>query len=194
MLLKIREFLNKDSIECGDALNVGIVPYNDAITNFKELNVVYRDIGEDIPEMDLCLVDNSIPKDILEKIQEKTDILISLGSCITFSPDLVIPGVNVSDEFLNIVLKALVEDDLEYLKPLLAMTRENDFRTKTIMVIAANELCVGCSGCAFICPQEAIKMERTRPSIDFSLCVHCGCCFATCPKSWNLPEEVEAWC
>lgn len=194
MLLKIGEFLNKNSIGTPNGLDVGIVPFNEVITNFNKLNIVFDDADKPVPKMDICFVDNTIPKDIIENIREKTEILVSLGSCISFKADLILPGISVSDDFLNNVVTAFIEDDLEYLKPLLAMSEENDFRTKTIAVTLDNELCVGCSGCAFICPNEAIEMKNTRPVMDFDSCVHCGCCFVICPKSWNLNEEVEAWC
>ena len=193
MLSKIKEFLDKDSNSIKDCLDVGIVPYNNLIDNFEQLNIVYKDLNEDIPKMDLCFVNNTIPKETIEKINENTDILISLGSCINFKPDLVIPGPMVSDEFLNKVIQALIDDNIEYLKPLLVMTKENDFRRKTILITVKNELCTGCSGCAFICPALAIEMKNTRPNLDLKKCIHCGSCFVICPKSWNLHEEVEAW-
>ena len=137
MLSKIKEFLDKDSNYIKDCLDVGIVPYNNLIDNFEQLNIVYKD--------------------------------------------------------LNNVIQALIADNIEYLKPLLVMTKENDFRRKTILITVKNELCTGCSGCAFICPALAIEMKNTRPNLDLKKCIHCGSCFVICPKSWNLHEEVEAW-
>lgn len=195
MLSKISEFLNKDlNGSSENVLKVGCVPYRNILSNFSEFDIVYNDINMDIPKMDICFVDNTISKDLILDISENTDILISLGSCITFKPDITVPGVSVSDEFLNAIAVALIDDNLEYLKPLIVMSKENDFRTKTILITVNNELCTGCSGCAFICPQEAIEMHNTRPEIEFSMCVHCGCCFVICPKAWILHEEVEAWC
>ena len=45
--------------------------------------------------------------------------------------------------------------------------------------------CCGCSACAQICPQKAIKMEYDEegflyPKIDESKCINCRLCKQTC--------------
>jgi formate hydrogenlyase subunit 6/NADH:ubiquinone oxidoreductase subunit I len=55
--------------------------------------------------------------------------------------------------------------------------------------------CRGCSLCANICPNKAIRMVETvngrRPEIDLSKCCFCGLCEDVCPsKALRLTEEL----
>lgn len=187
MLSKIKKYLNKEDNSSSKKLNIGILS-NNKINDFKEVNIVYTSVDDNVPQMDVCFLDHIIPQDILDKIQEKTDLMVSLGFSLNFKADITLPGISFKDEFLNKVIKALVDDNLDYFKPLI-----NIKQGKTISITLDNKLCTGCSGCAFICPIEAIIMENMRPKLDVNKCVTCGSCFMICPKTWDLSEEVKAW-
>lgn len=52
--------------------------------------------------------------------------------------------------------------------------------------LASQEMCTGCSACAFVCAKNAITMTPNSvgvilPSIDNSKCVNCGRCQSVCP-------------
>lgn len=54
------------------------------------------------------------------------------------------------------------------------------------MLKCSKEDCTGCGGCAFVCPKQAIKMEKTKdgfiyPKIEKELCIGCGGCNKVCP-------------
>ena len=54
------------------------------------------------------------------------------------------------------------------------------------MLKCSKEDCTGCGGCAFVCPKQAIKMEKTKdgfiyPKIEKELCIGCGVCNKVCP-------------
>ncbi len=59
--------------------------------------------------------------------------------------------------------------------------------------------CCGCGMCAFICPQNAIKMEQDvegffRPAIDSKLCINCGKCIHNCAyKSFAPASKVGSF-
>lgn len=195
MLKNIKEFLNKTNESFSKSvLKAGIISNNNSLADFKDFEVIYDGSTQEIPKMDICFVDCNIDSEKLAQVRPNADIVIAIGSINSIDVDLVIPGREISDEFLKVIAQAFIDDNIDYLKPLLQMTQNNDFRTKTVLLTVTNELCVGCGGCAFICPEEIIQMKNTRPIIDFKNCIHCGSCFLICPKSWNLSEEVEAWC
>jgi pyruvate formate lyase activating enzyme len=41
--------------------------------------------------------------------------------------------------------------------------------------------CIGCGGCADICPEKAISIENDRPVRDPIMCASCGSCADQCP-------------
>ena len=54
------------------------------------------------------------------------------------------------------------------------------------MLKCSKEDCTGCGACAFVCPKQAIKMEKTMdgfiyPKIEKELCIGCGVCNKVCP-------------
>ncbi len=63
------------------------------------------------------------------------------------------------------------------------------------------EKCIGCSLCANICPNKAIKMMETangkKPEIDLSKCCFCGLCEDICPTgalklTMELPKSIHS--
>lgn len=77
-------------------------------------------------------------------------------------------------------------------------------------VLADHAHCTGCGACASGCPRDAISMERDKegfsyPSVDLTLCVHCGHCTAICPilrerepkpqpavfATWNRDDNIR---
>jgi Fe-S-cluster-containing hydrogenase component 2 len=42
--------------------------------------------------------------------------------------------------------------------------------------------CTGCSTCAGICPQHAIRVLNNLAVVDRNLCVECGRCVSACPS------------
>ena len=62
------------------------------------------------------------------------------------------------------------------------------------------EKCRGCSLCANICPNKAIRMVETangkKPEIDLSKCCFCGLCEDICPSNAltltkDLPKSIH---
>jgi NAD-dependent dihydropyrimidine dehydrogenase PreA subunit len=41
--------------------------------------------------------------------------------------------------------------------------------------------CVGCTGCAVVCPTQAILVHWPRPLLAGDRCVRCGSCELVCP-------------
>lgn len=56
--------------------------------------------------------------------------------------------------------------------------------------------CIGCGVCAWICPDNAIKMvevkdtEVTNPQIDYGKCCYCGLCTEYCPRNALIQTPV----
>ena len=53
-------------------------------------------------------------------------------------------------------------------------------------MLADKDVCIGCSACASVCPNEAITMHYNSehflfPEIDTKKCIHCGLCSDICP-------------
>ena len=59
-----------------------------------------------------------------------------------------------------------------------------------------HNLCINCGLCKFVCPQNAITMERNKygeinPVIDKSKCTNCKLCSVSCPSTYKkLKEEA----
>ena len=52
--------------------------------------------------------------------------------------------------------------------------------------IKLNRDCMGCHGCANICPKNCISMEIDKegflyPKVDYELCINCNQCIEACP-------------
>lgn len=71
------------------------------------------------------------------------------------------------------------------------------------MEICSLDKCTGCGACAYICPNQCIKMEEDSlgviyPAIDKGLCVGCNKCKTVCPSlndaGFNQPKvSYAAW-
>jgi len=54
------------------------------------------------------------------------------------------------------------------------------------MIVLLNDVCIGCSLCARVCPAAAMKMfnaepKKLRPVISYERCIFCGYCVDICP-------------
>jgi Fe-S-cluster-containing hydrogenase component 2 len=47
------------------------------------------------------------------------------------------------------------------------------------MVVTSD--CIGCGGCADVCPHDAITLKNYGASIDQTKCEDCGWCADQCP-------------
>lgn len=62
--------------------------------------------------------------------------------------------------------------------------------------IADWRLCLGCGGCAYICPEGSIRLvefidEGIRPVVDASRCGSCTACLDVCPAYENDHTEIN---
>ncbi|MCD8291170.1 MAG: polysaccharide pyruvyl transferase family protein, partial [Prevotella sp.] len=70
---------------------------------------------------------------------------------------------------------------------------------KTMLALEGAK-CTGCSSCANVCPQNAIRITTDDrgfivPEIDTNICVNCGLCHKTCPKlNLEFPYPVQSTC
>jgi len=60
--------------------------------------------------------------------------------------------------------------------------------------VAQWRLCTGCGACAYICPQQNIKLidvieEGIRPISDPNKCNHCGTCLTICP-GYEIGKDI----
>lgn len=67
---------------------------------------------------------------------------------------------------------------------------------RTVTEIAAWRLCLGCGGCAYICPEKSIRLvefidEGIRPVVDASRCGSCTACLDVCPAYENDHTEIN---
>ena len=51
--------------------------------------------------------------------------------------------------------------------------------------------CFGFGDCAFVCPQDVIRMIDGLPQVDLDECIGCGKCAAACPRGIISMEEVD---
>ncbi len=63
---------------------------------------------------------------------------------------------------------------------------------------ACKNACIGCMKCVKTCPHEAITVTNNLAKIDYTKCVRCGACAASCPTGClkqvffpDLSEEYE---
>ena len=106
--------------------------------------------------------------------------------------DLALPGCPVAPEMIAKAVVALVEGDMDYLKPAMAIAEVNegcgcDLLKKTIR----NGLCSGCGACALACPTRSINMVEGRPISNTDRCIKCGSCYATCPRHWLPVNQIK---
>ncbi len=75
------------------------------------------------------------------------------------------------------------------------------FKTSAIVRVA-EETCVGCKACYYVCPSDAIAMVERRADVDESRCVGCFKCVEAClpygavsimrdpnPRTFRIPKE-----
>ncbi len=78
--------------------------------------------------------------------------------------------------------------------PCLARRSEEGFRGR---VVVDTEKCVGCAGCADVCPARCIRVTDVSPALRvirryLERCVHCGRCEAACAyDSVHLTGDFE---
>ena len=117
--------------------------------------------------------------------------LDSLLKIVGISNERILSGLEDIDRVLNYkidfdkVNQNLNEYRNESKKWLLNSITWQEEKTKHIN-ITSKEDCCGCSSCANICPNSAIKMEKDvegflYPNIDKEKCIDCGICKKSCP-------------
>ncbi|MFA5247750.1 MAG: 4Fe-4S dicluster-binding protein [Patescibacteria group bacterium] len=57
------------------------------------------------------------------------------------------------------------------------------------------DVCIGCSRCALVCPENCVKMKanaegKNKPQTDYDFCKGCGLCAAECPVKC-IKMEIE---
>jgi len=78
--------------------------------------------------------------------------------------------------------------------PLAPMEAPEGFRGRVTLDVSK---CIGCGGCAEVCPTRLIKISDPSPEkriLEFELerCVHCGRCEEVCPEgAITLSREFE---
>ncbi|HPU37235.1 MAG TPA: coenzyme F420 hydrogenase subunit gamma [Methanothermobacter sp.] len=169
-------------------------------------------------EGSVCLQDEHSLKE-LKEVREKAKLVCAFGSCAatgcftryarggqqaqpaheSFVPissiidvDLALPGCPPSPEIIAKAVVALLNDDMDYLKPMLDLAGYNeacgcDLQTK----IVNQGLCIGCGTCAMACQTRALEMINGRPQLNNDRCIKCGICYIQCPRSWWPEEQIR---
>ena len=97
---------------------------------------------------------------------------------------------------VNAILEKKVRSSYEWLQQALGIDVQS-IRKNTVAVIADSNKCTGCSGCAVICPENAVTMTKNSqgfliPEINGGKCTLCGKCLDKCvsenPVYKNDPE------
>ena len=54
-----------------------------------------------------------------------------------------------------------------------------------------SEACTSCGTCRDVCPEDCVKVNQDRYSIDYDYCKGCGLCAYECPADaiQMIPEE-----
>ena len=165
----------------------------------------------------VCLDDHHT-MEIVKEVREKGKILVALGACSavggitrfckggqmpkpvqsSFSAltevvkcDLAIPGCPPSPELIVNVITAVLNGNMEYLRPFAkyAESKRGACGCDLIINVINKSLCMGCGVCAASCPTRAIKMIEGRPLVSSELCIKCGVCSFQCPRI-ELPKGV----
>jgi len=78
--------------------------------------------------------------------------------------------------------------------PLVPMEAPEGFRGRVVLEVSK---CIGCGGCAEVCPTRLIRVSDPSPEkrvleFDLERCVHCGRCEEVCPEgAIRLSQEFE---
>ena len=51
-------------------------------------------------------------------------------------------------------------------------------------------ICLSCSGCVSVCPQDALNMVSLKANINDEKCIKCGICLKTCPVGAIEESEI----
>lgn len=165
-------------------------------------------------EGSVCLQDEHSVHELLEA-RQKSSLICAFGSCAmngcftlyarggqqaqpkheSFLPisdlvkvDLALPGCPVSPEMIAKSVVALIQGDMDYLKPALDIAGNNCACGCDLLTGVMNKsLCTGCGTCSMACQTRAVEMIQGRPHINTDRCIKCGSCSVSCPRTW-LPE------
>ena len=50
-----------------------------------------------------------------------------------------------------------------------------------VKLTANKDICVGCSKCSAVCPEQAITMQEKKATLASDICIGCGECLTVCP-------------
>ena len=69
-------------------------------------------------------------------------------------------------------------------------------RISSVRQVVASRLCLGCGACAYVCPEQKIRLvdfveEGVRPVIETDHCAHCTDCLQVCPGFENDHTEIN---
>ncbi|MDR0752755.1 MAG: 4Fe-4S binding protein [Mycoplasmataceae bacterium] len=53
------------------------------------------------------------------------------------------------------------------------------------------KICIGCGGCASVCPKNAISLKKGKSVIDLKKCIGCGNCTNVCPTEAIELGEIK---
>lgn len=169
-------------------------------------------------EGSVCLQDEHSMKE-LKELREKAKLVCAFGSCAmtgcftrfarggqqaqpqheSFLPigevidiDCAIPGCPCSPEIIAKTVVALINEDMDYLAPMLMLADKTegcgcDLQNEVINV----GLCTACGTCAMACQTRAITMNAGRPEVNKDRCIKCGICSAQCPRTWFPEEQIK---
>lgn len=59
------------------------------------------------------------------------------------------------------------------------------------MISINQDLCVGCGGCARVCPTAVIKMKEKKAKPVHKLCMNCGHCQGLCPTNAIIFKDFQ---
>ncbi|MGB4362712.1 MAG: coenzyme F420 hydrogenase subunit gamma [Methanothermobacter tenebrarum] len=169
-------------------------------------------------EGSVCLQDEHSLKE-LKEVREKAKLVCAFGSCAatgcftryarggqqaqpaheSFVPisaiidvDLALPGCPPSPEIIAKAVVALLNNDMDYLKPMLDLAGYDEACGCDLQTKVVNQgLCIGCGTCAMACQTRALEMINGRPELNNSRCIKCGICYVQCPRTWWPEEQIR---
>ena len=169
-------------------------------------------------EGSVCLQDEHSLHE-LKELREKAKLVCAFGSCAatgcftrysrggqqaqpsheSFVPiadlidvDLALPGCPPSPEIIAKTVVALLNNDMDYLQPMLDLAGYTEACGCDLQTKVVNQgLCIGCGTCTMACQTRALDMTNGRPELNSDRCIKCGICYVQCPRSWWPEEQIK---
>ena len=169
-------------------------------------------------EGSVCLQDEHSMHELMQA-REKSKLICAFGSCAmtgcfttyarggqqgnpkheSFLPisslikvDLALPGCPVAPEMIAKAVVALVEGDMDYLKPAMDIAGIDEACGCDLLKYNFRMgKCSGCGVCAVACPTRSINMIEGRPISNTDRCIKCGSCYMSCPRNWLPLSRIK---